>query len=197
MVSFCDIPLSQIQKHTKSYGSYGIGMSKDWGLRKGLGPVQYVSPESSYAKSQKIVFKSIVSGNIIWKDLSDEQFAMFDLLRYRKKYEGRLIRGTNIKENYRFYDEREWRYVPPRSDKYPMAILGKIYRKMKLECNAKLDNIFLDFEPSDIRYIVVKSDSEISDFVNVIRKAKENFQHYDVERLTTRIITKEQIDSDF
>ena len=33
---FCDIPLSDIQKHTKNYGCYGLGMSKEWGMSNGI-----------------------------------------------------------------------------------------------------------------------------------------------------------------
>ena len=31
MVTFCDIPLAMAKDHIKKYGSYAIGLSKDWG----------------------------------------------------------------------------------------------------------------------------------------------------------------------
>ncbi len=41
MVCFCDIPLSRATEHTEFYGSYGLGLTKDWGIRNNLNPVVY------------------------------------------------------------------------------------------------------------------------------------------------------------
>ena len=41
MVSFCDIPLSQISNHTKHYGNYALGLKKEWGIKNKINPVLY------------------------------------------------------------------------------------------------------------------------------------------------------------
>lgn len=43
MVCFCDIPISRISEHTAFYGGYGLGMTKEWGLKNGLQPLLYAS----------------------------------------------------------------------------------------------------------------------------------------------------------
>jgi len=61
----------------------------------------------------------------------------------------------------------------------------------------KLARIKLDFEPNDIKYIIIENDAEISEIVDLLRKAKGNTYSYnDIERLMTRILTTEQIVSD-
>ncbi|WP_373511859.1 abortive infection system antitoxin AbiGi family protein [Persicitalea sp.] len=59
MVSFCDIPISNIKSHLNHYGSdgrngkiaYGIGLTKSWGLDHNLNPVIYLVPGSQIAHS--------------------------------------------------------------------------------------------------------------------------------------------------
>ena len=43
MVCFCDIPLSRVNEHVSFYGEYGLGLTKDWAVRNGITPVQYIS----------------------------------------------------------------------------------------------------------------------------------------------------------
>lgn len=59
MVCFCDIPLNLIEEHTLQYGDYGIGLSKEWGIEKGLNPVHYILDKNvietnKYNKIEKI-----------------------------------------------------------------------------------------------------------------------------------------------
>ena len=47
---FCDIPLSRINEHTDSYGHYGLGLTKNWGIKNGLNPVIYFPENGSILK---------------------------------------------------------------------------------------------------------------------------------------------------
>lgn len=200
VVSFCDIPLSQVKDHIGKYGSYGIGLSKECAKREGLSPVQYVATGSLYAHSlRQLVNSNLPSGECSWGEMTELQRSVFEVMRYVKNYEGDLTRGGRTKKNYRFYDEREWRYVPAFSEKFPMSVLGVDYERAsrKAELNRAVSELRLSFDPSDIKYIIVKSESEISEFIRVIRESKgKRYSLEEIERVTTRILTKDQIESD-
>lgn len=44
MTCFCDIPISRISEHTAFYRDYGVGMTKEWGLKNHLVPLIYTPP---------------------------------------------------------------------------------------------------------------------------------------------------------
>ncbi|WP_414709922.1 abortive infection system antitoxin AbiGi family protein [Puia sp.] len=46
MISFCDIPLSLAKNHINKYGSFAVGLTKDWGIRNKLNPVIYLETKS-------------------------------------------------------------------------------------------------------------------------------------------------------
>lgn len=122
MVCFCDIPLSQIKNHVKYYGYYAIGLDKKWGMKSKISPVLYtyrdsLTGDSLYNGLRKVIElreaaipKWIALGNLI------------KFLNFIKPYEGKLWRKDKyIEGTVRFYDEREWRYVPNlRRDKKTM-----------------------------------------------------------------------------
>jgi hypothetical protein len=45
-VSFCDIPFKDTGFHRDCYGSYGLVMEKDWGIKNGISPVRYIHENS-------------------------------------------------------------------------------------------------------------------------------------------------------
>lgn len=197
MVSFCDIPLSQIKNHISNYGHYGIGLSREWAIRNGLNPVLYIQSDSKLANSYKgfvDALPRLIDPKV--KMSEKEPFRQFlDVLRYVKNYEAPLTRGENTIEDYRFSDEREWRYVPDYSSSCSMIYTSKDFPKKEAE--ESLSDMRLHFEPNDVKYIIIKDDEEISEFIAHLRKAKgKKYTQDDIERLATRILTSEQIHND-
>lgn len=198
MISFCDIPLSQIKNHIASYGNYGIGLSREWALKNRLNPVLYIQGSSVLAQSYEdlIVFlhKQEKAGAV---DKSAREMAK-DIARYIKNYEGPLKRGGSTIAKYRYSDEREWRYVPSRDEKCKMLYTADEFEMTgKDAANADLANLRLTFDPDDIKYIIIEKDDEIREFVEHLRHVKgDKYSLRQIERLTTRLLTSEQIHGD-
>jgi hypothetical protein len=197
MVSFCDIPLSEIKEHINKYGAYGIGLKREWGQRQRLNPVLYIEKNSSLSECLYDSFKTMFTG----KNVTEAEGLLanlIDVMRYLKNYEADLVRSGLTIPSYKFADEKEWRYVPPKQDAQMVVKGAVITPAVKKAFNTKIENVRLEFEPSDIKYIIINDESEISEFIDILRKAKgRKFTLEDVERLITRIITTEQILTDF
>lgn len=193
MVSFCDIPLSQIKEHISKYGMYGIGLTKEWAIKNHLNPVLYLESESNLAHSfEKILGEYVIAKDLDSKDANDVERAVIDIFRYTKNYQADLNRENEVIKDYRFSDEREWRYVLELSE-------TEKYICNHNECSEiDLSEHYLTFEPNDIQYVIIKDENEIHEFLDVFRNAKGNkYSFHDVERLMTRIITCKQIMNDF
>jgi hypothetical protein len=61
MISFCDLPLGSIKNHIAKYGCYGIGMTKEWGIKNKLNPVLYLENSSNIAKDVNEHYDSLNS----------------------------------------------------------------------------------------------------------------------------------------
>ncbi|MFO4688872.1 abortive infection system antitoxin AbiGi family protein [Vibrio cholerae] len=199
MVSFCDIPMSQVKEHISKYGNYGIGLTKEWAERKGLNPVLYLERQSTVSKSMYLLLESILSEAgepDVWEQ--NETYAA-DLVRFMKNYQDDLVRKNHpLIENYRFSDEREWRYCPPRENCTDMILAERYMELFSAEANEKLQPFNLEFEAKDIKYIVLEKESEIIPFIDFMRREKgEDYSYRDIEILSTRIVTSDQIKTDF
>jgi len=205
MVSFCDLKLSEL-KYFLSYGKFGLGLSKEWANRNGLTPVLYINRHSG-------LMDNLISGiNGVYSHLNSiNNSSRFDKLnmsllnimntyRYIKNYEGELWRHEVLEnENYRFADEREWRYVPNLDTPgvAPFVSITNIKtKKQKEEYNSTLNHIRLEFTPDDIKYLVVESESDIIELINHLNHAKSRFDEPTKNRLASRILTVEQIQND-
>jgi len=129
------------------------------------------------------------------------RLAVFDLLRYIKNYQGDLKRSDGAyTPDYRFSDEREWRYVPAFDEDCEMILEDRLYQidEIREQANEKISPFRLDFHADDVRYIVVKENSEINDLVKHLRTIKNpRYSPGIVDRLITRILTRDQIMEDF
>lgn len=208
MVCFCDIPLSEVKNHLNSYGHYGIGLSKEWAVKKMLNPVLYLEKESTLTKSiLQQVLRIATNREQVKNNPSSEKIAevwrqeLMTTTSYMKNYEGNLIVKGKEYPNYRFYNEREWRYVPTKEElgKNKRTVPIDLYEKDKDSYNKELQKIKLDFDLSaDISYVIVKNKEDIHkilDFITV--KFKKQLSASDIEILMTKIITTNQIINDF
>lgn len=210
MVSFCDIPITEYKKHfyhTKGrkvvyYGDYGIGLSKLWASKNGLNPVIYIDYNSFTGTGLRKSVEYFISSKSSSSKAPVSQVDIDELLQialYAKNYQGELIINGKVEEKkYKFYDEREWRFVPKSSDINGNEILLDInkYESNKSYINKGIENCYLNFSLDDISYIIVNSESEIEQIVDLLQtEAGKNEKLF--KKLVTKIFTNEQVLADF
>ena len=100
MVSFCDIPLSNVANN--HYGKFGIAMSRKWGRERHLEPVLYYPTDTS-CQSTKMIIKAV--DNFL---NNRKNYDSYRILGYSKP----MTKPTKVSgvssDN---YAEREWRKV--------------------------------------------------------------------------------------
>jgi hypothetical protein len=203
MVSFSDLRLSELKDNIGTYGKFGIGMTKEWAIAVGLNPVMYASQESlfteNFMKGLEGFFKLVMTSDDTTGRYEAAYNNTLNTLRYIKNYRGDLIRpGKKPLKNYVFANEREWRYVPPISgDILPFIPIDQIKTsQQKSAFNKKVSHLKLRFQPDDIKYLIVEKDSDINSLISHLRHAKSIFLNDIVDRLSSRILTYEQIEND-
>lgn len=204
MVSFCDIQLSMIHNHFKFYGSWGIGLKKEWGVIQGINPVLYLNKDA--------LLKKHITNMVFWilrgKGKSAPQYA-FDKWRefiyYIKPYEGEQWRNGEYQDR-RFYDEREWRYIPDFSWlkncnlKEELIKEDFLNQKILKQSNNSItaSKIKVPFEPDDINYLIIENELERLPLIDSIWKDIKDKYDDDVKKiLCSKIISSERIIADF
>ncbi len=106
MICFCDIPLSNSEKHIKKYGDYGgIGFKKDWAEKKGITPVMYFHKYSAINdKNFQISTCSHFFQDVIHID--------GEIIHSQEDLYNSFVFVNSFLKDIKCYDEREWRYVP-------------------------------------------------------------------------------------
>lgn len=195
MMCLCDIPLSQIGTHIKHYGKFGIGISKDWANKiKELSTVIYTRTDSILYKEVLSILKKHFSGG---KLSTGETF----LLSRVRKYTGNTYCYLNGKRvlvpRVRFYDEREWRFVPNKLSSSDIYVEKNQNNKPISGDNDKTKG-YPEFAYSDIKYLIVNNDDErvkLIDYIDEKLKIKANKKERAL--LKSKILTVKQIEEDF
>lgn len=193
MVCFCDIPLQRIAAHVATYGHFGLGMSRTWGIRRGLNPVFYVSETgslpSTFVKLRRTADTTVLEA---WDDL----FAFAKL----------LSNGSTAPD---VYGESEWRFVPKNA-----AIAPRLYEPPEtypfrekdfseaIENGNRATDLSgrLEFSLGDVKYIFVENDTDVEKMVSFIQSSSVlNAAHSqsDLRLLLTRITSVATLHMDY
>jgi hypothetical protein len=190
MKCFSDIPLGLIKKHMSVYGRYGIGVTKNFAKSCSLSPILYIHSKSDTLNRYIANIKS-------FKTLNSQN----SLIPYLKLEEGYVVNTDGKKVKRRFYDEREWRYVPKNAEVINFDGFDEDeIRTGKLEYENKLlsDNISkyrLPISYEEITYLIVETAKDLSPLIRAIKALKIEGDNKDI--LISKIITAKQIERDF
>lgn len=185
MISFCDIPFSDMHEYlldkegkvVGKYGKYTIGMKREWGKANRLSPVWYRDKDSSSLRSQMDAYREIENQN--YKEYSNMDKLLWFITANTKNYDGDLSKYKI--SSYRFFDERECRFVPDfnrvlKNDICP-SISEESYEEYKKKNGSSLiSNICIPFTVKDISYILVSQ-------TNQIKRIKELFGDEDTSQI--------------
>lgn len=191
MISFCNLPLAEFADYGNKYGGYSIGMSREWGIRNRFNPVLYCENTSNIVRRLASIISNLQSG----AEFSDKVLDVLECLAYIKPIEDTLEVGDRKYTNYRFMDEREVRLVPDFIDFKRRLILPiltpKQYGQYKLEHNNKpILEESISFEWSDIKYIIVKNNTNITEYRKLLNRL-------DCNNDNIHIFNQQQVREDF
>lgn len=203
MSCFCDIHLKKLVKHMNFYGSCGIGINKEWGIDKGIQPIQYINPSSSLVSDYRFIFlKSLRISDEDKIILNDYRNYLLTHLLFMKPLEGKMFRnGSYEKRN--FHDEREWRYIPnmnkvetelpliiPQSHMNPKAY------SMYSDGIKKCPDVWLKFEYENVKYLIVKNKQERLELINFIEN-KLDVKNEEKFVLISKILVFNELEEDW
>jgi len=124
-----------------------------------------------------------------------------DFISFIKPYEGELWREGGKLSDIRFYDEREWRFVPTLPNDFYRDGMPKtdfLNENTRREANNKLAGISrIGFVPNDIKYLIVRREDEIVPLIREVERIKGKYSYDEVRLVASRVISAEQIRSDF
>jgi hypothetical protein len=193
MVCFCDIPITRISDHTSFYGEYGIGLTREWGLRSTLCPIVYTPPSGPITELAKfLVDVEVKPKSKKQKEINDSLTNHFNtFIPLIKPISGKMVVGGQSVEK-EFYQENEWRYLP---ENFRMLFPDDFERDRE-KLNREIEALGIKFSPNDVRYIFVKSDAELPTIFDFIQNNLGVYPLNDLKILSTRITSIETLSRD-
>lgn len=187
---FCDIPLGMIKSHLNWFGNYGLGINKRYLQKLGVSPVIYIHNDSKW------IIKALIDNGI--KDLDK-----YPTLPFLKRYFGDDYKlqedGTYKRHHRKFYDEREWRYIPQKnnissgSDVSNIKDGLEIVRKKNIEQGYDYSKIKI--APDNVEYLIIDKFTEFKELKSRLRDICQNDDDY--ELMLSKILIAERIVRDF
>lgn len=203
MKCFCDITLHRLGSHLEWYGYYGLAFSKEWGMGKGMQPVQYINPNSFLCNDFSESFNAALKADFKNESEAQKKLKTFLLeqLMFYKPYDGMMEnRCTRERGKKCFTDECEWRFVADMSSTdynqvyYDNAILTN--NLSKISDSIELDNnLRINFNYDDIKYIIIKEDDDFDLLMAEINKL--GLPSEIANRLISKIIIWDKSKEDF
>ena len=201
MKCFCDINMHRLEEHLQWYGYYGLAFTKAWGMQKHIQPIQYINPDSDLRKDFTIAFSAALKSDI--QKESKLQFKMKSFLlhemMYYKPYEGRMKnRNTGKSEKKCFTDECEWRFIPDvtragfEQAYFDENILNAGVLSELSNAMSGIQEISLNFDYADLKYIIVKTVLDFEALVKEIMALKldESEEHQLISKVIIWDISK-------
>lgn len=186
MKCFCDINMHRLGVHLDWYGYYGLAFSKEWGMNRGIQPIQYLNQKSALRVDFTTAFSAALTAPATRKGSAQEKMKNFLLheLMYYKPYDGKMEnRNTGKTEIKCFTDECEWRFVPDvTAAGFEQALHGDmIVNAGVLEeisnSMAGIPEISLQFDYDDLKYIIVKTRADFEKLVSELSDLDDAIQH--------------------
>lgn len=186
MKCFCDINMHRLGVHLDWYGYYGLAFSKEWGMNRGIQPIQYLNQKSALRADFTTAFSAALTAPTTRKGSAQEKMKSFLLheLMYYKPYDGKMEnRNTGKTETKCFTDECEWRFVPDvTAAGFEQALHGDmIVNAGVLEeisnSMAGIPEISLQFNYDDLKYIIVKTRADFEKLVSELSDLDDSIQH--------------------
>ncbi|CAK6472698.1 hypothetical protein BFRIG_01891 [Peribacillus frigoritolerans] len=173
MSCFCDIHLNKLVSHMSNYGQYGIGLSKQWGIRQGIQPIHYINQHSELRKDFSKVFANALETTSKGEFTLYNNYLLHDLF-FMKPLDGQMFRDNRY-ETRNFHDEKEWRFIPNFNGietDLPMVIDQEQMNYKSYNAYSqgirKRPELWLNFSYDAIKHIIVSDQNDREELIDYI-----------------------------